>query len=101
MAAAPNKKTGSSPKFIDNDSNANFGKTPSSGKKGSETGNSVKSGAGNLAKLPKGSASKGKNFINRLENKYLIQDKLYLIDKLRKLYVLELYIEFLTIIIMI
>ena len=68
MAAAPSKKTGSSPKFIDNDSNANFGKTPSSGKKGSETGNSVKSGAGNLAKLPKGSASKGSNFIDSLEN---------------------------------
>ena len=68
MAAAPNKKTGSSPKFIDNDSNANFGKTPNSGGKSSETGNSVKSGAGNLAKLPKGSASKGKNFINSLEN---------------------------------
>jgi hypothetical protein len=68
MSAAPNKKTGSSPKFIDKDSNSNFGKTPKSGKKTAETGNSVKSGAGNLAKLPKGSASKGKNFINSLEN---------------------------------
>jgi hypothetical protein len=68
MAAAPNKKTGASPKFIDNDSNSNFGKTPNSGKKSAETGNNVKSGAGNLAKLPKGSASKGKNFINSLEN---------------------------------
>jgi hypothetical protein len=68
MAAAPNKKTGSSSKFIDNDSNSNFVKTPNSGKKSAETGNSVKSGAGNLAKLPKGSASKGKNFINSLEN---------------------------------
>jgi hypothetical protein len=68
MAAAPNKKTGSSPKFIDNDSNANFGKTPKSGKRTSETGNSVKSGASNLAKLPKGSAGKGQNFIDGLEN---------------------------------
>ena len=68
MAAAPNKKTGSSPKFIDDASNANLGKTPKSGKKAPLTGNSVKSSAANLAKLPKGSAGKGKNFIDSLEN---------------------------------
>jgi hypothetical protein len=68
MAAAPNKKTGSSPKFIDDASNANLGKTPKSGKKAPLTGNSVKSSAANLAILPKGSAGKGKNFIDSLEN---------------------------------
>jgi hypothetical protein len=68
MASAPNKKTGSSPKFIENEANSNLGKTPKTGKKAPLTGNKVKTKDSNLAKLPKGNTAKGKNFIDNLDN---------------------------------
>lgn len=68
MAAAPDKKTGSSPKFINNDKDA-MAKLPKSGKKAPLTGRGVKNKTANMADLPnKGKGGSGKKFIDNLEN---------------------------------
>jgi len=67
LSAAPNKKTGSSSKFIDDSKNSNLASVSNSGKKSPLTGNGVKSNSG-MANSPKGSSGKGKNFIDNPSN---------------------------------
>lgn len=68
MAQAPDKKTGSSPKFINNEKGTMSG-LPKSGKSAPLTGRGVKSKSANMADLPsKGKGGSGKKFIDNLEN---------------------------------
>jgi hypothetical protein len=68
MAQAPDKKTGSSPKFIKNEKGTMSG-LPKSGKSAPLTGRGVKSKSANMADLPsKGKGGSGKKFIDNLEN---------------------------------
>jgi hypothetical protein len=68
MAQAPDKKTGSSSKFINNEKGTMAG-LPKSGKSAPLTGRGVKSKTSNMADLPhKGKGGSGKKFIDNLEN---------------------------------
>jgi len=68
MAQAPDKKTGSSSKFINNEKGTMAG-LPKSGKSAPLTGRGVKSSSANMADLPnKGKGGSGKKFIDSLEN---------------------------------
>jgi hypothetical protein len=68
MAQAPDKKTGSSAKFINNEKGTMAG-LPKSGKSAPLTGRGVKSSSANMADLPnKGKGGSGKKFIDSLEN---------------------------------
>jgi len=68
MSAAPDKKTGSSAKFINNDKGTMAG-LPKSGKSAPLTGRGVKYKSSNMADLPnKGKGGSGKKFIDNLEN---------------------------------
>jgi hypothetical protein len=67
LAAAPNKKTGASSKFIEDEKNASLASVSNSGKKAPLTGRGVKNVSG-MANSPKGSAGKGKNFIDNQSN---------------------------------
>lgn len=67
LAAAPDKKTGASSKFIDDSKNANLASVSNSGKQSQLTGRGVKNKAG-MASSPKGSAGKGKTFIDNPTN---------------------------------
>jgi hypothetical protein len=67
LSAAPNKKTGSSSKFIDDSKNANLASVSNSGKQSPLTGRGIKNNAG-MANSPKGSTGKGKNFIDNPSN---------------------------------
>jgi hypothetical protein len=68
MAAAPDKKTGSSPKFID-DQKGTMSDTPKSGKKAPLTGRGIKAKSANMADLPsKNNGKSGKKFIDDLSN---------------------------------
>jgi hypothetical protein len=68
MASAPDRKTGSSAKFID-DQKGTMADTPRSGRKAPITGRGVKSKTANLADLPnKKSGKGGKKFIDDLSN---------------------------------
>lgn len=68
MAQAPDKKTGSSAKFINNEKGTMAG-LPKSGKSAPLTGRGVKSKSSNMADLPnRGKGGSGKNFIDNLEN---------------------------------
>ena len=68
MAQAPDKKTGSSAKFINNQKGTMAG-LPKSGKSAPLTGRGVKSSSANMADLPnKGKGGSGKKFIDSLEN---------------------------------
>ncbi len=68
MAQAPDKKTGSSSKFINNEKGTMAG-LPKSGKSAPLTGRGVKSSSANMADLPnKGKGGSGKKFIDNLEN---------------------------------
>jgi hypothetical protein len=68
MAHAPDKKTGSSAKFINNEKGTMAG-LPKSGKSAPLTGRGVKSKSSNMADLPnKGKGGSGKKFIDNLEN---------------------------------
>jgi hypothetical protein len=68
MAQAPDKKTGSSSKFINNQKGTMAG-LPKSGKSAPLTGRGVKSSSANMADLPnKGKGGSGKKFIDSLEN---------------------------------
>lgn len=69
MAAAPDKKTGSSPKFVEDDKGTMASLPKKSSKKAPLTGNGVKNKNANLADLPsKGKGGSGKKFIEDLEN---------------------------------
>ena len=68
MAQAPDRKTGSSPKFIE-DSKGKLASTPSSKRREALTGKGIKSKTANLADLPKSGAKKsGKKFVDDLSN---------------------------------
>ena len=68
MSQAPDKKTGSSSKFINNEKGTMAG-LPKSGKSAPLTGRGVKSKTSNMADLPhKGKGGSGKKFIDNLEN---------------------------------
>ena len=68
MAQAPDKKTGSSSKFINNEKGTMAG-LPKSGKSAPLTGRGVKSSSANMADIPnKGKGGSGKKFIDSLEN---------------------------------
>ena len=68
MAQAPDKKTGSSSKFINNEKGTMAG-LPKSGKSAPLTGRGVKSKSANMADLPsKGKGGSGKKFIDSLDN---------------------------------
>ena len=68
MSQAPDKKTGSSPKFINNDKGT-MASLPKDGKSSSLTGRGVKNKTANMADLPKkGKGGSGKKFVDNLEN---------------------------------
>ena len=68
MSQAPDKKTGSSSKFINNEKGTMAG-LPKSGKSAPLTGRGVKSKTSNMADLPHtGKGGSGKKFIDNLEN---------------------------------
>ena len=68
MSQAPDKKTGSSPKFINNDKGT-MASFPKDGKSSSLTGRGVKNKTANMADLPKkGKGGSGKKFVDNLEN---------------------------------
>jgi len=68
MASAPDKKTGSSSKFINNEKGTMAG-LPKSGKSAPVTGRGVKQKSANMADLPsKGKGASGKKFIDDLNN---------------------------------
>jgi len=68
MAQAPDKKTGSSAKFINNEKGTMAG-TPKSGKSAPLTGRGVNAKSANMADLPsKGKGGSGKKFIDSLDN---------------------------------
>ena len=67
LAAAPNKKTGSNPKFIEDQKNSNLASVSNSGKKAPLTGRGISNKSG-MATSPKGGSGKGKNFIDNPSN---------------------------------
>jgi hypothetical protein len=69
MSAAPDKKTGSSPKFINNEKGTMSDLPKNTSKKAPLTGRGIKNKSANLADLPKkGKSGSGKKFIDNLEN---------------------------------